>query len=300
MDIVLLKTFLELARTRHFGKAAETLFVTQSAVSARIRLLESQLGVSLFHRRRNDIQLTGAGQRLMQHAETIVRGWYRARQEVALDGALAGSLAIGTSLDLWDILLRGGMQFLRAEMPERVVNVEIGAQELLLRQLLNGLLDLALFFDPPQAADLQIAAVMDCRLRMVSSRSQCTSRQAFGGDYYLVDWGTRFAQEHARLFAAMPGAAARLNCGVLARDLLLDSGGSAYLAEPMVRRELAQGQLFAVADAPVIPRTVHLAWRNDQPPRDALERAIGILRSIPEDNDRTRPVEKPKRPETTD
>ena len=56
MDIQLLRTFLELDRTRHFGKAAEILSVTQSAVSARIRLLEETLGVPLFIRRRNEIQ----------------------------------------------------------------------------------------------------------------------------------------------------------------------------------------------------------------------------------------------------
>ena len=40
MDIDLLRTFLEVYRTRHFGRTAENLYLTQSAVSARIRLLE--------------------------------------------------------------------------------------------------------------------------------------------------------------------------------------------------------------------------------------------------------------------
>ncbi|MBL4699794.1 MAG: type II secretion system F family protein [Phycisphaeraceae bacterium] len=46
MDIDLLKTFVEVVRTRHFGKAAENLYITQSAVSFRIRQLEQGLGVS--------------------------------------------------------------------------------------------------------------------------------------------------------------------------------------------------------------------------------------------------------------
>ena len=50
MDIGVLKTFLEVNRTRHFGQAADNLFLTQSAVSARIRLLEQTLGVPLFSR----------------------------------------------------------------------------------------------------------------------------------------------------------------------------------------------------------------------------------------------------------
>ncbi|HBY5160968.1 LysR family transcriptional regulator, partial [Acinetobacter baumannii] len=52
VDTELLKTFLEVSRTRHFGRAAEALYLTQSAVSFRIRQLENQLGVNLFTRHR--------------------------------------------------------------------------------------------------------------------------------------------------------------------------------------------------------------------------------------------------------
>lgn len=60
MDTELLKTFLEVSRTRHFGRAAEALYLTQSAVSFRIRQLENQLGVNLFTRHRNNIRLTSS------------------------------------------------------------------------------------------------------------------------------------------------------------------------------------------------------------------------------------------------
>ncbi|MDQ4425686.1 LysR family transcriptional regulator, partial [Thalassolituus sp.] len=52
MDTDLLKTFMEVSRTRHFGRAAENLYLTQSAVSFRIRQLEGLLGVELFSRQR--------------------------------------------------------------------------------------------------------------------------------------------------------------------------------------------------------------------------------------------------------
>ncbi|MBT7408643.1 MAG: LysR family transcriptional regulator [Methylococcales bacterium] len=45
MDISLLKTFLEVVKTRHFGHAADHLCITQSAVSARIKMIESLLSV---------------------------------------------------------------------------------------------------------------------------------------------------------------------------------------------------------------------------------------------------------------
>ena len=65
MDIDLLKTFVEVVRTRHFGKAAENLYLTQSAVSARIKQLEEYFNSALFVRNRNSLQLTAAGEKLL-------------------------------------------------------------------------------------------------------------------------------------------------------------------------------------------------------------------------------------------
>ena len=48
--MTLLRTFLDVCRTRHFGQAAEALQLTQAAVSARIKQLENRLGVQLFDR----------------------------------------------------------------------------------------------------------------------------------------------------------------------------------------------------------------------------------------------------------
>lgn len=88
MDTELLKTFLEVSRTRHFGRAAEALYLTQSAVSFRIRQLENQLGVNLFTRHRNNIRLTTAGEKLLPYAETLMNTWQAARKEVRIPHAI--------------------------------------------------------------------------------------------------------------------------------------------------------------------------------------------------------------------
>jgi DNA-binding transcriptional LysR family regulator len=106
MDIQLLKTFLEVYRTRHFGRAADNLYLSQSAVSARIRLLEEELGVSVFTRDRNNIQLTVAGQKLLRYAESISTAWNRARQEMAMGEGGPEPLAVGAVPSLWDIALQ--------------------------------------------------------------------------------------------------------------------------------------------------------------------------------------------------
>ena len=54
MDIRVFKTFLQVAKTKHFGHAAENLFITQAAVSARIKQLEEFYDSTLFIRDKND------------------------------------------------------------------------------------------------------------------------------------------------------------------------------------------------------------------------------------------------------
>lgn len=83
MDIDLLKTFLEVSKTKHFGKAADRLFLTQSAVSARIRLLESQLACQLFQRSSKQVYLTEEGRRFAEHAQRIIQSWEQAKQDIA-------------------------------------------------------------------------------------------------------------------------------------------------------------------------------------------------------------------------
>ena len=84
MDIAQIKTFVELSRTRHFGKAAKSLFITQSTVSVRIRMLEESLGVRLLTRDRNNIQLTAAGTRFLPLAEQMLNTWSLAKQTTGL------------------------------------------------------------------------------------------------------------------------------------------------------------------------------------------------------------------------
>src|SRR3954462_4296726 len=84
MDIGLARTFLEVSASGSFIAAAERMHLTQTAVSARIRALEEQLGRRLFVRNKAGARLTPAGERFVRHATTLIQVWERARHQVAL------------------------------------------------------------------------------------------------------------------------------------------------------------------------------------------------------------------------
>lgn len=86
MELRQLKYFAEVARELHFGRAAEKLFVSQSALSQQIQQLEHEIGVDLFDRNRRlkqrRVELTKAGQAFLEDAQTIIR-----QSEAAVENA---------------------------------------------------------------------------------------------------------------------------------------------------------------------------------------------------------------------
>lgn len=273
MDIDALKTFLEVNRTRHFGHAANNLYVSQSTVSARIKLLEDQIGMPLFVRQRNNIQLTDAGQRLIRYAENIVTNWTRARQEIGIAEEEHIPLVVGAATSLWDSILQDWILFLYQSTPELIMHAEVQNPEVLLRRTLERSMDLAFVFDDPQSGELECIEVAQVPLVMVSSKPDQTPAAAMADNYILVDWGTTFASAHARYFADAPIPGMRVMLARLALDVILKRGGSAYITEPMLDHYLTEGQLFRVEDAPVIDRVVYALYHHKHNQIDLIKHA---------------------------
>jgi DNA-binding transcriptional LysR family regulator len=277
MDIEQLRTFLEVVRTRHFGKAADELSVTQSAVSARIRQLEQTLGKPLFTRHRNNIQLTAEGQQLRKHAETIVQVWTRARQETGLGTEYGNGLAIGAVADLWYTLLDGWLPALRDRMQDTALHIESGSTEMLIRKLQDSVIDLAVLFEPSRVAELEIRELGTFGLVLAATQPGYTTRQALASGYIMVDWGTAFAVNHARLFPDIPAAALHINQGTLARSYLQQVDGAAYLPEQMLEGAPGERPLYRVEDAPRIERPVFSVYSTGSDRTGLIRQALALL-----------------------
>lgn len=260
MDIEILRTFLEVSRTHHFGQAAKNLFISQSAVSARIRQLEERIGGPLFTRDRNDIQVTAVGQKLLRHAEAIVNSWNRARQEVTLSDTLQDMLVIGGVPSLWDIILQPWLEWMYRAFPSLALTADAGAQDLLYRKLTDGTIDLSMTFESIQAGNMVSRRISRIPLVLVSSIPDLGAEQALAGNYVWVDWGSSFALAHAQHFPDIRPPRLRTGLGRIARTFLLEHGGAAYLALPMVQHDLELNRLFRIEDAPAIDRSAYASY----------------------------------------
>lgn len=283
MDIGVLKTFLEVNRTRHFGQAADNLFLTQSAVSARIRLLEQTLGVPLFSRTRNNIELTPAGKKLVNYADTIINTWNRCRQEIALDESALVPLSVGGVPSLWDILLQDWLNHLLKSDPNLAINAEVHGSETLIRKLIDRTLDVAFLFESLQMTELVVEEVGNIQLVLVSSQEGLSVKEALSENYVMVDWGTSFSIAHAQHFSEIPPPKLHVHLGRLALSYISECGGAAYLAASMIRNELNNGTLYHVKDAPVIKRMTYAAYSPTSERREIIESAISQIDTLQND-----------------
>jgi DNA-binding transcriptional LysR family regulator len=98
MDTRNYQAFLAVAELGSFSKAAETLFITQPAVSKRIATLEALLGSPVFDRAGHSILLNEAGRALLPIAQRIIRDIEESRRVLAnLNGKISGQLSLVTS-----------------------------------------------------------------------------------------------------------------------------------------------------------------------------------------------------------
>ena len=277
MDIVLLRSFLELNRSHHFGKAAETLCITQSTMSSRIRQLEELLGQPLFTRERNNIQLTAAGQRLLPHAEGILEAWQRTRMDVAMEEVQSDMLSVGGMFSLWDIYLQSWLHKVRAAMPKLGLYTDAMRADECHKALLEQRLDLGFVFEATQHNELTIRELPQIDLVLVSSQDGQTLPSAVSENYILVDWGTSFNIRHARHFPDIPTPSLHMSMGRNALSCLEVCGGSAYLARTMVNDALEKGTLFLVADAPIIKRPCYAIYQTNSDKLALIEELLNYF-----------------------
>jgi DNA-binding transcriptional LysR family regulator len=257
MDVELARTFLEVVGNGSFVAAAERLHVTQTAVSARIRALEEQLGRRLFIRNKAGAKLTPAGERFQRDALTLVQVWERARQRVALPPGHENVISIGSELGLWSPLLANWLIWMRLHQPAIALRAAVNTPLHLLDDIHHGELDLALLYKPPQQSDLTVELLTEEKLVLVTSSPQCDFDSA---SYIHIDWGPAFAASQRAAFPNLGNPAVVISFGPLAIALILKAGGSGYFRLSVIRPYLESGQLFRVTHAPEFSYSVHAVY----------------------------------------
>jgi DNA-binding transcriptional LysR family regulator len=281
MDTELLKTFLAVEKSKHFGRAAENLYLTPAAISARIRQLEAAVGTPLFTRHRNNVTLTEAGERLKPYAESILESWNKALQDSSHSGGHSHQLAIGGTPNVWDCVLQAYLDEIHVARPELALRAECHGSEFLTAQLQGRQLDMAILFDPLKLDGLEREQIGEVCLQLVSTEKGKDLASVMASDYVQVDWGIRFGMQHARLLPRHTRPALFTSTGRIALDFVLRHGGSLYLPQAIASTYLKEKRLFAVTGAAVITQAIHATYLKDSVKRPLVKQLTRLLKVAP-------------------
>ncbi len=147
LEIDLLRSFVVIAEVRSLSRAAARVGRTQSALSQQMRRLEESVDQPLFQRTGRGVVLTHPGERLLVHAQRILRQHDEAMADLCGTG-LSGSIRFGCPDDYAAVFLPSLLRQFSSQHPLAIVEVVCGPTPRLLEQLDKRAVDLAMISLP--------------------------------------------------------------------------------------------------------------------------------------------------------
>jgi DNA-binding transcriptional LysR family regulator len=160
MNLRFVEAFYWVATLRSVSRAAEKLFITQSAMSSRIAALEEELGTLLLDRRDKSFRLTIAGTRFLTHAQKLLDLQRTAKAELS-GGNVVGEqvLRVGAIESVMHSWLTDWLSELRKKHEGLAIELTVETTPLLLDHVHRGVLDLVFAAAPANAGNVSTAAM---------------------------------------------------------------------------------------------------------------------------------------------
>lgn len=170
MNLIQLRYFVRVAEMGSFSKAAIELDVAQPALSRQVRLLETDLHVTLLQRTGRGVLLTEAGKRLFEHAVGIQQLVARAREDLGTNRDEAtGRIVVGLPPSMGRMLTLPLVVQFKAAMPKARLAIVEGLSAHIVEWISTGRVDLGLIHNPDANPAIETIHVLDEPLCLVSA-----------------------------------------------------------------------------------------------------------------------------------
>jgi len=291
VDLDALRLFVDLAETKSFSKTAGKHFVSQSAVSQRVRALEQELGHRLVERGkgRPGAHFTEAGERTLLHARDILSRADSLRRELAdLASEVGGALNVATVYSIGLHALTPAVTTFLRQYPQVNLHLEYLRTDRIYEALLNGAIDCGIVACPRERAGVDILPLLDEPMVIVARPEHVFAKErtiaperlhglpfvAFDPDIptrHLID---AYLSEHG---VSVKVSQAFDNIETIKRVVEIGLGVS-IVPEPTIEREVRDGTLIArpLASTPLTRPTGVLLPRGRTRSR-ALEQFLTAL-----------------------
>ncbi|VFR34051.1 Transcriptional regulator, LysR family [plant metagenome] len=264
-----LEAFYWAAKLGSIHAAARHLHVTQPAVSARIRELESTLDVQLFDRSRQRATLTDTGQSALRHAEAALHS-SRQLEHYGKDRKLGGKLRLGADECSANVSLSAVIAQIKEHYPTLALEITVDVGAVLNQKLNAGELDMALFTNPStsdEVTDIFIGwmpfhwvAAPSLRITADPFRPEHARGQHIATHSPPSTLHTVVEQWLASGGVEMTGLSTTNSLALIAR-LVASGHAIGVLPVPLLQDMLSMGALRALpCEPPIAPARFHISY----------------------------------------
>ena len=290
VKLELYRVFKEVAEAGNITAAAQTLFISQSAVSQSIKQLEAELQTRLFARNSRGVTLTADGRMLYEYVRSAMGLLETGEEKLSQSrGLQMGHLTIGASDTVTSQFLLPYLDRFHRQYPAIHIQIISGRSHKVLGLLQSGKVDIAFASTPQEGASLE---TFPC----LATHSIFVAGAEYPCDFdhvYTLEEIARFPlillerKASSRLYLEkyflQNGLHLNPEIELGARSLLVDLAaigfGVAGVTEEFVRRELESGRLRKLRTSfDIPPRSVDLCVLRDVPLTSAAQRFSDFIR----------------------
>jgi DNA-binding transcriptional LysR family regulator len=288
-----LKVFCDVVETKSFSVAASQNYVTQSAVSQQIRMLEEKYGRRLLERTRGNVQLTPAGEILYQAGKQIVERYQELEERLqAVAKIVGGTVRVATvhTIGLYELSAQL-KRFLKA-YPQVQLQLEYSRSNKIYEDALKGGIDLGIVAYPNRRPGITVIPFREDRLVLVCppqhplARHRQVSIKKLAGEAFVGferDIPTRKETDRVlRRHGIDVRYVMQLDNAEIMKRVVEIGIGLAILPEAAVRPEVKGGTLAAVhVSDEIFLRPLGIIHRTGKHFSAAVAKLIDCLRSEP-------------------
>ncbi len=290
LSIYKLSIFSTVARVGSFSKAAKALYLTQPAVSQHIVALEKQMGISLFARKQRGVELTSAGETLLEYSQQILWLTQAAESAVAdVENIQDGILRLGATPSASIYLLPDWMNNFRQRYPSINFSLDTDTTSRLLSRIKNHTLELSIVEgEVKEESNLNIVLLKDTELLLIIPPDHAWRKLDSVSIHSLdnVPFAARQIDSQTRIWVdrllaeydIRPQIAFEFDNPESIKRAVIRKMGVSILPACAVQEEIKQKQLIALPlEEKILKRQLKCVWSSEIP-LSAIGRAfIGML-----------------------
>lgn len=273
IELRCLRYFLQVAKSGSFSRAAETLYIAQSALSRQVKRLEVEIGTPLFIRHPRGVDLTPAGSELRGRAEKLLREADTIADNLTgMPSAAEGKIVIGLPPVLGQRLGAQLISEFRRLWPRYTVQIRLAGSAALYDWLESGQIELALLSNSPPLDGLRNEPILYESLHVIlpagaNHPDSFTIKSLAELPLILPSWpdnDRRLIENAAQRHAIRINPVIEIDSIPLTRSSVAQGLGVAVLPYSAVQDEVEQGLLSAVPIiGPVLKSTLAIATSKD-------------------------------------